>query len=199
MYNIMIPDSKVATEATQLVYEISPEFLYNHCLRTYAFGDALGQKYGLTYDRELFYLGSVLHDVGLTEHVCRKHSFEYEGADHAEKFLRSHGFSQEKVDVVREAIILHTSQIAEEKQPEIALVHLGAGMDVVGLRVEDISEEAFHFILEAYPRLGFKQSMIELIKYDAEVKTAQQQPDNLSSSMLRQGFVDWVKNAPFEE
>lgn len=44
MYNIIIPDSKVAKEATQLVSEISPEFLYNHCLRTYAFGDSLGKK-----------------------------------------------------------------------------------------------------------------------------------------------------------
>ncbi|MCC2252259.1 MAG: HD domain-containing protein [Bacillota bacterium] len=199
MDNIIIPDSKVAKEATQLVYEISPKFLYNHCLRTYAFGGALGKKYGFNYDQELFYLASVLHDIGLTEQVCCKHSFEYEGADHAEKFLRSHSFSQDKINVVREAIILHTSVIAEEKQPEIALVHLGAGMDVMGLRIEDISEETFHYIIETYPRLGFKKSMIELIKYDSKLKNAQQQPNNLSSSMLRMGFVDWVMNAPFKE
>ncbi|QGG52145.1 HD domain-containing protein [Lysinibacillus pakistanensis] len=199
MYNIIIPDSKVAKEATQLVSEISPEFLYNHCLRTYAFGDSLGKKYGLKYDLELFYLASVLHDIGLTEKVCCKHSFEYEGADYAEKFLRSHNFSQDKIDVVREAIILHTSEIAEEKQPEIALVHFGAGMDIMGLRIEDISEEAFNFIIETYPRLGFKKSIIELIKYDSKLKNAQQQPNNLSSAMLNMGFVDWVMNAPFKE
>lgn len=199
MQNIIIPDSKVAKDATQLIYEISPAFLYNHCLRTYAFGDALGKKYGFKYDQELFYLASVLHDVGLTDRVCCKHSFEYEGADYAESFLHSHGLPQNKIDVVREAIILHTSEIAEEKQPEIALVHLGAGMDVVGLRIEDIPEETFNFIIEAYPRLGFKKSMIELIKYDANLKNAQQQPNNLSSSMLRMGFVDWVMNAPFKD
>lgn len=199
MYNIMIPDSKVAKEATQLVYEISPEFLYNHCLRTYAFGDALGKKYGFKYDQELFYLASILHDVGLTDHVCRKQSFECEGADHAEKFLRSHGLTKDKIDIVREAIILHTSEVAGDKQPEIALVHFGAGMDVIGLRIEDISEEVFNFIIESYPRLGFKKAMIELIKYDSELKTAQQQPDNLSSSMLRMGFVDWIMNAPFKD
>lgn len=159
----------------------------------------VGKKYGFKYDQELFYLASVLHDIGLTEQVCCKHSFEYEGADHAEKFLRSHSFSQDKIDVVREAIILHTSEIAEEKQPEIALVHFGAGMDVIGLRIEDISEETFNFIIETYPRLGFKKSMIELIKYDSNLKNAQQQPNNLSSSMLRMGFVDWVMNAPFKE
>ncbi|GGE54676.1 HD domain-containing protein [Priestia taiwanensis] len=195
---IIIPDSRVAKEASKLVYEISPEFLYNHCLRTYAFGDALGRTYGFKYDRELFYLGAVLHDVGFTDHVCRKCSFEYEGADHAETFLRSHNLPQEKIDIVREAIMLHTSELAGEKQPEIALVHFGAAMDVVGARIEDISEEAFHFILEAYPRLGFKQAFVELVKYDAQLKHGQD-PNNLSSSMLRRGFVDWVTNAPFSE
>lgn len=69
MYNLIIPDSK------QLKKQ-----LYNHCMRTYAFGGALGDRYGFKYDRELFYLASILHDVGLTDHACRKHSFEHEGA-----------------------------------------------------------------------------------------------------------------------
>lgn len=199
MYPITIPDSRLAKQATQLVFEISPEFLYNHCMRTYAFGDALGRKYGLKYDQELFYLGAVLHDVGLTEHVCRKHSFEHEGADHAEKFLSSHGISQDKIDIVREAIILHTSEIAAEKQPEIALVHFGAGMDILGLRAEDISEEIVRSVLESYPRLGFKRAIIELINYDAELKSRNQQQSNLSAAMLQMGFEQWVLHAPFEE
>lgn len=53
-------------------------------------------------------------------------------------------------------LLFYTSEIAEEKQPEIALVHFGAGMVVVGLRIEDIPEETFNFIIEVYPRLGFK-------------------------------------------
>ncbi|PUA40799.1 phosphohydrolase [Paenibacillus elgii] len=198
MYNLEIPDSKATQEATRLVYDISPEFLYNHCMRTYAFGGALGDHYGFKYDRELFYLASILHDVGLTDHVCRKHSFEHEGADHAERFLHTHGFAQDKIELVREAIIWHTSEIAAAKQPEIALVHFGAGMDALGLRHEDIPEEAFLYIVETYPRLGFKQAMIQLIQYDAGLKEALL-PDNLSSSLLRMGFADWVTNAPFRE
>lgn len=199
MYRITIPDSKLAQKATRLVYEISPAFLYNHCLRTYAFGDALGKKLGLKYDPELFFLGAVLHDIGLTDHVCRHHSFEHEGADYAEKFLSTHGISQDKIDVVREAIILHTSEIAGEKQPEIALVHFGAGMDILGLRAEDFSEETVKTILEAYPRLGFKKAIIQLITYDAELKNKGQQMNNLSSALLRMGFERWVLHAPFAE
>ncbi|WP_433944751.1 HD domain-containing protein [Paenibacillus sp. SN-8-1] len=199
MYTMTMPDSSLAKKAAQLVSEISPEFLYNHCMRTYAFGDSLGKKYGLKYDQELFFLGAVLHDVGLTEHVCRKHSFEHEGADHAERFLSSHGVSQEKIDVVREAIILHASEIAAEKQPEIALVHFGAGMDILGLRAEDISEEIVKSVLELYPRLGFKKAIIELIKYDAELKSNHQQQSNLSAALLQAGFERWVLHSPFAE
>lgn len=51
-------------EATELMREISEPFLYNHCLRTFVFGDLLGQSANLKYDRELLYLGSLLHDLG---------------------------------------------------------------------------------------------------------------------------------------
>ena len=62
-----IPDSKIAKEATELLLEVSPAFLANHCLRTFIFGDLLGQAANLNYDLEILYLGSLLHDLGLTE------------------------------------------------------------------------------------------------------------------------------------
>lgn len=160
----VIPDSKVCQQATQLVTEISPAFLCNHCIRTFLFGDLLGQRDGLKCDRELLYLGAVMHDLGLTERFDGEQRFEVDGADAARTFVLEHGLSDEKAEVVWDAIALHTSiGIALRKQPEIALVHLGASADVLGMRIADIPSETVAQIIDAYPRLGFNYQMTELL------------------------------------
>lgn len=162
--NQAIPNSEICKKATQLVAEVSPIFLCNHCIRTFIFGDLLGKRDGLKCDHELLYLGAVMHDLGLTERFDGEQRFEVDGADTARSFVLEHGLSDEKAEIVWDAIALHTSLgIASRKQPEIALVHLGASADVLGMRLSDISPETVERVIEAYPRLGFNTAMTELL------------------------------------
>ncbi|MEH2079977.1 MAG: HD domain-containing protein [Nostoc sp.] len=162
--NHSIPDSEICNKATQLVAEVSPSFLCHHCIRTFLFGDLLGQRDGLKCDRELLYLGAVMHDLGLSDRFQGEQRFEVDGADAARAFALKHGLSDEKAEVVWDAIALHTSVgIASRKQPEIALVHLGASADVLGIRITDIASETVEQVIEAYPRLGFNTAMTELL------------------------------------
>jgi hypothetical protein len=178
--NYSIPDSEICKKATQLTTAVSPPFLCNHCLRTFLFGDLLGKRDGLKCDRELLYLGAVMHDLGLTERFGGEQRFEVDGADAARAFVLEHGLSDEKAEIVWDAIALHTSLgIAEHKQPEIALVHLGASADVMGMRIADISPEIVEQVLEAYPRLGFNASMTELL-----VSQVKQKPQVAAFSWL---------------
>jgi HD domain len=178
--NYSIPDSEICKKATQLTTAVSPSFLCNHCLRTFLFGDLLGKRDGLKCDRELLYLGAVMHDLGLTERFGGEQRFEVDGADAARAFVLEHGLSDEKAEIVWDAIALHTSLgIAEHKQPEIALVHLGASADVMGMRIADISPEIVEQVLEAYPRLGFNASMTELL-----VSQVKQKPQVAAFSWL---------------
>jgi HD domain len=178
--NYSIPDSEICKKATQLTTEVSPSFLRNHCLRTFLFGDLLGKRDGLKCDRELLYLGAVMHDLGLTERFGGEQRFEVDGADAARAFVLKHGLSDEKAEIVWDAIALHTSLgIASHKQPEIALVHLGASADVMGMRIADISPELVEQVLETYPRLGFNASMTELL-----VSQVKQKPQVAAFSWL---------------
>jgi HD domain len=178
--NYSIPDSEICRKATQLTTEVSPSFLCNHCIRTFLFGDLLGKRDGLKCDRELLYLGAVMHDLGLTERFGGEQRFEVDGADAARAFVLEHGLSDEKAEIVWDAIALHTSLgIAEHKQPEIALVHLGASADVMGMRIADISPEIVEQVLEAYPRIGFNASMTELL-----VSQVKQKPQVAAFSWL---------------
>jgi hypothetical protein len=79
------------------------------------------------FDSELFFLGAVLHDLGQTERFMGTQRFEVDGADAAAEFLKDKGVPQESVEVVWDAVALHTSRgIVERKRPEIALVSAGA-------------------------------------------------------------------------
>jgi len=128
----------------------------------------------LTYDQEVLYLGSVLHDLGLT------HRFEIEGADAAQLFQAEYGLPRDKGAIVRDAIVLHASLDAEQRQPEIALVHFGAGVDVTGLRLQDLPSEVVQQVVAAYPRYGFKQAFQTLLEEQARRK-----PGTLSEQLVQ--------------
>jgi hypothetical protein len=104
------PDSELCQRATALVAELSPAFLFNHCARSFLFGDAIGKRDGLQYDRELLYLSAMLHDLGLTDsYLGADQRFELEGADRARAFLVEQGLEAPKADVVWDAIALNST------------------------------------------------------------------------------------------
>jgi hypothetical protein len=103
----------------------------NHSFRSYLFARLLARRKGMRPDHdfgdELLYLVCVLHDLGLTEHANGKQRFEVDGADAAVEFLSGQGVSSSDIDVVWQAIALHTSGgIAERRGPICQLTRGGA-------------------------------------------------------------------------
>jgi hypothetical protein len=168
---IVAPDSELARKASALAERAHTKPLRNHVHRTWWFGEFLGRKREMKYDRELVYLASLLHDLGLSEDYASDKRFEVDGADAACKFLHDHGYPTEKADVVWDAIALHSAtDIADRKEPEVALVHFGAHVDVMGLRVDEISPQLIDDVIALYPRLGFKQAFAEALAEVARKK-----------------------------
>lgn len=128
---VAVPDSAICVAATDLARQLSEPFLFNHVMRTYAFGALAGTAAGASCDLELLYLGCALHDLGLSADADLGDRFEVEGADMASEFLVERGLSEDRVAVVWDAIALHTTvAVPQRKQPEIALVQTGAAIDV---------------------------------------------------------------------
>lgn len=159
---INIPDSSIATQATELLLEHGGDFLYNHSLRAFLFASLKGTHHKIPYDPELLYVSSVFHDLGLTPHYSSPdRRFEVDSAHAARAFLESHGFSKDALQLVWDAVALHTSTgIAEYKEPEVALLNYGVALDVVGRGYEQLSEQHRQDIVHQFPRTGFKQLMI---------------------------------------
>jgi HD superfamily phosphodiesterase len=160
---IALPDSRLAREATELIRSIEPDLLYNHSLRVYAFGCLQAERRGLSYDAELLYIGAMFHDIGLVEgHRSAHDRFEVDGANAAREFLAGQGVTGEALRIVWDAIALHTTPgIPQHKEPEVALVTAGVELDVLGIGYEDISAEDREAVLATYPRVDFKESIIQ--------------------------------------
>jgi hypothetical protein len=159
---VRVPDSAIASAATEFVRDCESPLLFHHSLRVYVWGTLRGRYRGWKVDPELLYLGAMFHDVGLTEkHRSATHRFEVDSANAAQAFLREHGMSPQKIGVVWDAIALHTTpEIPWHKQPEVALVTAGVELDVMGLGFDEISDDSKSLVLAAHPRPNFKTEII---------------------------------------
>lgn len=136
-----------------------------------------------------------MHDLGLTAKCAGQRSFEIEGARASRSYLLNRGPSQDKADLVYEAIALHAAVgIVSKMAPEVALVHFGAGMDVFGFHAEDLAPKTIATIIEAYPRLGFKDAFGKLIEEEAKRK-----PQSHIAGHASLGFKRKINGAPFAE
>jgi len=160
---VMIPDSRLARQATELVRDMESPLLFNHSTRVYYFGSLAGKRRGLKFDPELLYIGAMFHDMGLTPRYSSKADrFEVDGANAARTFLRQHKISQQEIDTVWTAIALHTTPgIPQYMHPVVALLTNGVEMDVLGIAYSEFSDADREAIVAAYPRTEhFKEDII---------------------------------------
>jgi hypothetical protein len=203
---VRLVDSGLAKKATALARDVSPAYLFNHCMRTYLFGTLIGRSEARRCDEEVLFLACTLHDLGLTERFMGEMPFEIQGAEAAGRFLKDQGLSSERVAVVWDGIAMHPLAIADHKQPEIALVAAGAGADVLGPDPSQVTNVLKNQVVQAFPRLGFKKAFV---KSCADV--VQRYPRGATRSFMRDigersvpGFqppniCDAIERAPFTE
>jgi hypothetical protein len=161
---VMVPDSRLAQEATELVRDTESPLLFNHSTRVYYFGSLAGKRRGLKFDPELLYIGAMFHDMGLTPHYSSKSDrFEVDGANAAGAFLRRHNISPQEIATVWTAIALHTTPgIPQYMHPVVALLTNGVEMDVLGIAYPEFSDADREAIVAAYPRSPrFKEDIIQ--------------------------------------
>lgn len=164
---IKIPDTDLALAATALVREATGddpagESLFNHCRRVFLWGMLKSQARGIEVDPEMAYVGGLFHDLGLTRTFRRSDQrFEIDGADAAYDFLREHGREEGEARDVWLAIALHTTpEIPLHLAPEVGVVTLGVETDVLGLDLDEISDEDKDAVVAAHPRPDFKRQIL---------------------------------------
>lgn len=171
--DLTFPVTQLARQAHELITETQQPFLRNHSLRSLLFGRTLAAQQGRQpdqdYDAELMFLIRVLHDTGLSEQANTDQRFEVAGADFAARFLEDRGVTDHRVDIVWDAIALHTSPSLHEspvfqrrRAPEIGVAQSGIGVDIVG-GPDQLPPGYSDRVHAAYPRHGGARAVTDAI------------------------------------
>lgn len=161
------PDSAAARQATEHLRSRVAESVANHSFRSYLFAMLIagheGIRPGTDFDPELLFLACVLHDLGTSPAAPARQRFELDGADMAADLMAGHGFGAREVDLVWEAIALHTSPgIPERRGPIADLTRRGVGLDF-GRAAEIVPQERADEIHARFPRLRMASALADEI------------------------------------
>jgi hypothetical protein len=130
-----------------------------------------------------------------------------DGANAARDFMRGHGFSDGDMDVVWDAIALHTTPgIPKHKHPVVALVTAGVEMDVLGLGFEEVGDDLRQQVCEAHPRPAFKEGIIQAFadgtKHKPHTTFGNVKADVLAEKLpgfKRTNFCDLIRGSAWPE
>ena len=204
---VTVIDTPLITSALDYARVHSEPYLFNHAVRSWLFAVRLGQLQAVSHDAEVVAVGTLLHDIGLTNKVAGPRRFEIEGADSARAFAREQGLDDRRARLIWHTVALNsTPSIALHDEAEVALSTAGIALDFGGLQYDQIPPAEMKSILSAFPRLDTKRRFT-----DAVCNIVRTRPETTSDNFARDfgarfvpGYtpssaVDFLMNAPFEE
>ncbi|MFL5617604.1 MAG: hypothetical protein ACJ79A_04315 [Gemmatimonadaceae bacterium] len=203
---ITVIDTPLIARAMDYARIHSEPYLLNHAVRSWLFAVRLAQLQDVPHDAEVVAVGSLLHDLGLTNGFTGPKRFEIEGADAARAFAREHGVDDRRVQLIWDSVALNsTPSIGLYKEAEVALCTAGIGVEF-GFQYDRIPPNEMKSILAAFPRLDMKRRFTDSVCRIVNTKP-ETTYDNFASDFgerfvpgyKRPSTVDFLMNAPFEE
>jgi hypothetical protein len=203
---ITVIDTPLIARAMDYARIHSEPFLFNHAVRSWLFAVRLGQLQGVPHDPEVVAVGTLLHDLGLTDGFTGPKRFEIEGADAARSFAREQGLDDRRVQLIWDSVALNsTPSIGLYKEAEVALCTAGIGVEF-GFQYYLIPPNEMKSVLAAFPRLEMKRrftdSVCRIVKTKPETtydNFAGDFGERFVPGYQRPSTVDFLTNAPFEE
>ena len=204
---VNVADGPLVTAAIDYAQRLSEPYLFNHAMRSWLFAELTGRAKGIDYDREIVAVGTILHDIGLTDGISGPNRFEVNGADAALSFIRDRGLSDRRAQLIWDLVALNsTPSLALHKESEVAVGTMGIGLDYGGFGLEALQPGDVGRVLSEFPRLRMKDRFSE-----ACCRLVTKRPETSHDNFLRDfgerfvpGYktvstVDLLVNAPFDE
>jgi hypothetical protein len=204
---VSVPDSPLITEVIEYAQKLYDPYLFNHAMRSWLFAAKIGQSKRIDCDLEVVAVGTILHDIGLSDAISGSNRFEVNAAAAVRSFVKERGISDRRAQLMWDLVALNsTPSIALHKEAEVALGTMGIGLDYGGFFLESVTSADMIEILRAFPRLKMKTKFAETC-----CRLVAAKPETSSDNFLRDfgerfvpGYkpistVDLLMNAPFEE
>ncbi len=128
------PSTSAALAATQVARRYCSSALYAHCVRCYLWGVAYAERQGMDFDRELYYVAAMLHDIGLTRAFdAYEMPFEEAGGQVAWVFGAAAGWPDTRSNRVAQVIGKHMwPSVDPDDDVEGHLLEVATGIDITG-------------------------------------------------------------------
>ncbi|GAB2664699.1 HD domain-containing protein [Nocardia goodfellowii] len=191
---LALPATPLADDALRMITGALEPHLRNHSVRGFLFGRAVSAERGLRpgtdYDEETMFLICALHDLGLSERANGAQRFEMDGADYAAQYLEARGITDDRVDIIWDAIAAHTSGFSDSpvyrrrRPAEIWISVTGIGLDLSG-GPEDLPPGFADHVHAVYPRLGGVRALTASVERQVVADPRKAPPGSLPGEILR--------------
>jgi len=185
---IAAPATDAANRAAELLHSTCDPQLAGHCERSFQFAALVAAAEGVDVDLEVVYIGTILHDIGLSPRFAGPGRFEMRGANAVRALLRDDGMDAVRAESVWDVIALHASTaIAAHKSPETRIANRGISIDVRGVGAEHLDAVAVRAVLDAWPRRDFPPAFSQMLIHEVQAN-----PSTVASSWMECIAVDHV-------
>jgi hypothetical protein len=188
-------DTPASRAAREVVAEYSSPALVNHCERSYLWSAALGELSGIAYDRELLYVASMVHDLGLVaafdNHLA---PFEDAGGDVGWAFAAGAGWPRDRRVRVKEIVVRHMwDEVDPAFDAEGHLLCEGTGLDISGREPERWPAGFREEVVARFPRLGLPAEFVAAFREQAHRK-----PGCAAAAAVAAGIADRIAANPLD-
>jgi HD superfamily phosphodiesterase len=167
---IGVPDDAISRATWAWAARRLPAYLFNHSVRSYAWGVTLAQDDGLGYDPRILWAASLIHDIGLTRIPRNTRCFEFQGAAVARRFLAGEGMAVADAARVGRAIELHMAPVVTPADgSESVLLDRATGIDVRGAEFDRIAAVRAA-VVHALPRGAFDRRFTSAIRREVDLR-----------------------------
>jgi hypothetical protein len=190
---ISVPQDDVAAKTWRWAQLALPEYLLTHSVRCYCWGAAIAAGEALTFDRQVMWTASLMHDYALTQIPRNTMCFEVEGAEIARSFLGRAGLDPDAVDRAAIAIILHMrAGVTLADGVESVLLDRATALDVQGDGYE-LVDAIRPEVIKEYPRGPFDRLFLNAMKREVAVR-----PTCGSNRLLNDNdLAGWMARSPW--
>jgi len=191
--DIVVPQDDVSAATWLRVQRSLPDYLLTHSVRAYCWGATIAAGEGWTFDDQVLWSASLLHDVGLARITRNDDCFEVSGGRSAARFLERAGLPPERADRVERAIVLHMQpSVTLDDGVEAVLLDRATSLDVRGVGFELVDPVRARLIGE-FPRGAFDRHFLAAITREAASR-----PTCQSTRLLhRTGLARWMASSPW--
>ena len=191
---LLAPPSPVAARALDVVRAWSSPALVNHCLRSWAWASLLAPTIDLDPDRELLFVATMLHDLGVTP-TFDAHAVPFEDAGGAvgSVFALGAGWDAARARRVAEVIERHMwTSVDPALDAEGLLLEVATSLDVSGVGFARWDASALRAVTEAVPRLDFSEAFAGSIHEQAGRKPSSSAARLDASGNVAAGGTRWA-------